>query len=269
MTTNGRELDDGSHAADGASIDSPATLPDWVMPWPDLNIDWGRSALLVIDVQNYSSNVRVGIAEMLFEQRPSVATYYADRIQNTMVPNIARLIDGFRSVGREVIYTRHGALLPDGRDMILRRRRRDSAATTQTRKPALWPHGSYEHGIIDELKPEPGDLIVDKNSSSPFNSTGIDQVLRNMAIDTLVLSGTATDMCVETTARDAGDRGYNVIVAEDATGTYFHAHHIAALSSIARVFGQVWDTTTVLDALLVGLGRDAIEASAPTTAGRR
>jgi nicotinamidase-related amidase len=53
-------------------------------------------------------------------------------------------------------------------------------------------------------------------------------------------------MCVETTARDAGDRGYNVIVAEDATGTYFHAHHVASLSAIARVYGQVWDTETVL-----------------------
>lgn len=267
MTTNGRPRDDGTQAADGTTIDSPATLPDWVMPWPDLTIDWGRSALLVIDVQNYSSNVRVGIAQMLIEQRPSVAPYYTDRIQNTMVPNIVRLIDGFRLVGREVIYTRHGALLPDGRDMILRRRRRDADATTQTRKPALWPLGSYEHDIIDELKPAPGELVVDKNSSSPFNGTGIDQLLRNMAIDTLVVSGTATDMCVETTARDAGDRGYNVIVAEDATGTYFHAHHVAALSSIARVFGQVWDTTTVLSALRAGLGRQELESSAPPVAG--
>jgi nicotinamidase-related amidase len=268
MTTNGRPRDDGTQTPGEATIDSPATLPDWVMPWPDFTIDWGRSALLVIDVQNYSSNVRTGIAEMLLEKRPIVATYYADRIQNTMVPNIARLIDGFRSVGREVIYTRHGALLPDGRDMILRRRRRDSAATAETRKPALWPLGSYEHDIIDELKPEPADLVVDKNSSSPFNGTGIDQLLRNMGIDTLVLSGTATDMCVETTARDAGDRGYNVIVAEDATGTYFHAHHIAALSSIARVFGQVWDTATVLGALRARPGSEGLETSAPSIARR-
>jgi nicotinamidase-related amidase len=268
VTTNGQSRTDGPHAGDAATIDSPATFPDWVMPWPDLTIDWGRSALLVIDVQNYSSNVRVGIAQMLFEQRPSVATYYADRIKNTMVPNIARLIDGFRSVGREVIYTRHGALLPDGRDMILRRRRRDSAATTQTRKPALWPLGSYEHDIIEELRPELAELVVDKNSSSPFNGTGIDQLLRNMGIDTLVLSGTATEMCVETTARDAGDRGYNVIVAEDATGTYFHAHHVAALSSIARVFGQVWDTTAVLDALRAGVVSEGLGPSSAPVAER-
>ena len=59
----------------------------------------------------------------------------------------------------------------------------------------------------------------------------------------------ATDMCVETTARDAADRGFNVIVVEDATATFFEHHHRAALSGFARVFGQVWDTDAVLAAL--------------------
>ena len=65
----------------------------------------------------------------------------------------------------------------------------------------------------------------------------------------LVLAGMATDMCVETTARDAADRGFNVIVVEDATATFFEHHHRAALSGFARVFGQVWDTEHVLSAL--------------------
>ena len=61
--------------------------------------------------------------------------------------------------------------------------------------------------------------------------------------------GMATDMCVETTARDAADRGYNVIVVEDATATFFEHHHRAALSALARVYTQVWDTQRVLDQL--------------------
>ena len=80
--------------------------------------------------------------------------------------------------------------------------------------------GSFEHEIVDELAPLPGELVLDKNASSPFNGTGIDQLLRNLGVETLVLVGVATDMCVETTGRDAADRGYNVIVAEDATATY-------------------------------------------------
>jgi len=56
----------------------------------------------------------------------------------------------------------------------------------------------------------------------------------------------ATDMCVETTARDAADRGYNVIVVEDAVATFFEEHHNAALSALARVYTQVWSTDQVL-----------------------
>jgi biuret amidohydrolase len=231
------------------SIDSPATLPEWVLPWPEFEVDWRRAALAVIDVQNYSSNARVGIAQMLFEKRPRVAQYYDSMVLRTMVPNIERLIAKFRAAGREIIYTRHGPLLPDGSDLVARRRRRDERARADTERPALWPRGSYEHQIIDELMPLAGDLVIDKNASSPFNGTGIDQLLRNLGIETLVITGTATDMCVETTARDAADRGYNVVVAEDATGTYYQLHHEAALSSIARVYGQVWSTQAILSKL--------------------
>ena len=56
-------------------------------------------------------------------------------------------------------------------------------------------------------------------------------------------------MCVETTARDAADLGFNVILVEDATATFFERHHRAALSGFARVFGQVWDSERVLAAL--------------------
>ena len=91
--------------------------------------------------------------------------------------------------------------------------------------------------------------MLDKNTSSAFNSTGLEWLLRNMAVETLVFAGMATDMCVETTARDAADRGFNVIIVEDATATFFEHHHRAALSGFARVFGQVWDTERVLTAL--------------------
>ena len=65
----------------------------------------------------------------------------------------------------------------------------------------------------------------------------------------LVMAGMATDMCVETTARDAADRGYNVIVVEDAVATFFAEHHRAALSALARVYTQVWSASRVLSAL--------------------
>ena len=106
--------------------------------------------------------------------------------------------------------------------------------------------------MIESLAPAAGELVIDKNTSSALNSTGIEGLLRNMEVETVVLVGMATDMCVETTARDAADRGLNVIVVEDATATFFEHHHRAALSGFARVFGQVWDTEAVLAALDAG-----------------
>ena len=229
-----------------APIDSPQTLPNWIMPWPSFEVDWRRAGLLVIDYQNYGCNPNVGLMPMLTEQFPDVAEYYLPRVTEVTVPNTRRLLETFRQADREVVYTRHGALLPDGRDMILRRRTRDHDAVEMTERPALWSKGSFEHEVIAELAPLERELVIDKNASSAFNGTGIDQLLHNMGLETLVMTGMATDMCVETTARDAADRGYNVIVVEDAVATFFPEHHRAALSGLARVYTQVWTTEQVL-----------------------
>ncbi|MCH2210549.1 MAG: cysteine hydrolase [Fuerstiella sp.] len=226
-------------------FDSPDSLRDWIMPWPAFDVDWDRAGLIIIDYQNYGASSDCGLIPMLVQQHPDVAEYYVPRIRHS-ISNAQRLLNEFRKMQRNVIYTRHGALLPDGRDMIARRQRRDADARDQSDRPTLWPKGSREHQIVDELTPLDDELVIDKNSSSPFNGTGIDQLLRNLNVETLVVTGMATDMCVETTARNAGDRGYNVIVVEDAVATFFEEHHYAALSAMARVYTQVWTTDRVL-----------------------
>ncbi len=230
-------------------IDSPTTLGAWHFPWPAFEVDWSRAALLVVDMQNYGCNPDAGIGLLLSQRYPDTAGYYLPRLAETVIPNVERLVTAFRRAGGEVVFTRHGPLLADGRDMIERRRRRDVDARVATHMPALWHRGTFEHELIEQLRPAPGDLVVDKNTSSAFNSTGIEWLLRNMGIEALVVVGMATDMCVETTARDAADRGFGVIVVEDATATFFEQHHRAALSGFARVFGQVWRTDDVLAAL--------------------
>jgi nicotinamidase-related amidase len=230
-------------------IDSPASLDEWHFPWPAFEVDWRRAALLVVDMQNYGCNPDVGLGPMLLQRYPRTASYYLPRLAEVVIPNVERLVAAFRSAGREVVFTRHGPLLRDGRDMIARRRRLDAEALAATELPALWRRGTLEHELIAQLVPGEGELVVDKNTSSAFNSTGIEWLLRNMGIDALVVVGLATDMCVETTARDAADRGFDVIVVEDATVTFFERHHRAALSGFARVFGQVWNTDEVLAAL--------------------
>jgi len=235
--------------ADIKPIDSPETLPGWHMPWPSFEVDWKKSALIVIDMQNYGCNPDAGVAQMLGLRYPDIAGYYVPRLTDTVIPNAKRLLAAFRRAGRKVLYTRHGPLLPDGSDMIARRRRRDTDSVTTTNTPTLWSKGSFEHEVIEALAPQAGELVIDKNTSSAFNSTGIEWMLRNMGVETVVVTGMATDMCVETTSRDAADRGFNVIIAEDASATFFEHHHRAALSGFARVFGQVWKTADVVAAL--------------------
>ena len=229
-------------------VDSPDSFPEWFMPWPAFDIDWSRAGLVIIDYQNYGCNPNCGVAQMLAEQFRDVAEYYVPRIRAT-VANAAKVLDAFRRNDLQVVFTRHGALLKDGSDMIARRRQRDRDSVASTDRPTLWARGSFEHDVVAELAPRDDELVIDKNASSPFNGTGIDQLLRNLNLETLVMVGMATDMCVETTARDAADRGYNVIVVEDATATFFEHHHRAALSALARVYTQVWDTQRVLDQL--------------------
>ena len=200
-------------------------------------------------MQNYGCNPDVGLMAMLAERYPEIARYYLPRVTETVVPNARRLLDGFRTAGRPVVYTRHGPLLADGSDMIARRRRRDVDALARPARRRCGIAARSSTRWSQTLAPQAGELVIDKNTSSAFNSTGIEALLRNMELETLVLAGMATDMCVETTARDAADRGFDVIVVEDATATFFEHHHRAALSGFARVFGQVWDTARVLAAL--------------------
>jgi nicotinamidase-related amidase len=230
-------------------IESPETFAGWHMPWPTFEVDWTHAALIVVDLQNYGCNPDVGLPQMLSQRYPEITRYYVPRVTETVVPNTRRLLEGFRAARRRIVFTRHGPLLADGSDMIARRRRRDAESLARTGAPALWHRGTFEHEVVASLAPATDELVIDKNTSSAFNSTGLEWLLRNMAVETLVVAGMATDMCVETTARDAADRGFDVIVVEDATATFFEHHHRAALSAFARVFGQVWSSAQVLAAL--------------------
>jgi nicotinamidase-related amidase len=230
-------------------IDSPETLPGWHMPWPGFTIDWRRAALVLVDLQNYGCNPKVGVAAMLAARYPEIASYYIPRLTDVAIPNARRLLDAFRDAGLPVVFTRHGPLLADGSDMIARRRRRDTDSVASTTTPTLWHRGTFEHEVIADLTPRADELVIDKNTSSAFNSTGIEWLLRNKGIDTLILGGMATDMCVETTARDAADRGFNAVIVEDSAATFCERHHRAALSGFARVFGQVRSTDAILAAL--------------------
>ena len=106
--------------------------------------------------------------------------------------------------------------------------------------------GSREHDILDELKPLPGEHVLRKTTIGAFASTNIDSLLRALGCEQLYLTGVSTNMCVETTAREAADRGYGVTLVEDACGTTHEDLHHNTMRNFQRLFGRVRSTAESL-----------------------
>ncbi len=112
--------------------------------------------------------------------------------------------------------------------------------------------GEYGHDIVDELKPAPGEPVVDKPGKGAFYATDLDSMLHNRGIRSLVVCGVTTEVCVNTTVREANDRGYDCLVLEDCVGSYFPAFQKAALEMIKAqggIFGWVSDSKRFLAGL--------------------
>jgi len=99
--------------------------------------------------------------------------------------------------------------------------------------------GSWDAEIVDELRPEPQDFIVDKNRPSSFYATGLEPILSGLAVTTLVVCGVTTNCCVESTVRDASQRDLLPLVVGDATGELDVERHHAALKTMGILFGKV------------------------------
>ena len=178
-------------------------------------IEPGRAALLVVDLQKGEYNERKSAAE------PEDA-YLWDRIGGLVIPNGRRLIAACRMQGMEVIYTVVESLTLDGRDRGL----------DYKISGIFVPKGAREAEVIDELAPRPNDIVIPKTSSSLFNSTNFEYVLRNLGIEYLAVMGIMTDQCVETAVRDGCDRGFLMTVVEDACATHSARRHSESLLGI-------------------------------------
>jgi len=212
------------------------------------SLDPARTALVLIDLQYTDAARDRGWGPLLTRDHPRTAGYYFDRVEGLVVPNAVRLLAAFRARGLRVIHVTLGPVLPDGSDMTALRRGDDGTALE-----SLANHvGSADHRILDELEPTPKELVINKTSRSAFNSTAIDQMLRNFDVDGIVVAGVTTSSCVETTARDAADRGFKTVIVEDACAELDEASHLASLRQFVVRWGRVWST----DETLAGLGID-------------
>jgi nicotinamidase-related amidase len=185
-------------------------------------VDPAHTALLVTDVQN---------------------DFCKDELRQAMIPQIVRILDAARHCGALVVYIQN-TVLPDGLSDApsdLMRRRKLGINTEVTIE------GSWGQQIVDPLKPGPKEPIVKKHRLSAFIGTTLDITLRSKAIETVVVTGTATHGCVINTAYGAIAHNYYVVVVEDGVASWRKDLHESALFLMRNTINYVTDTSKLID----------------------
>lgn len=191
-------------------------------------VEASRTAILFIDTQD-------GIFHPGAE---TARPYFFASARDTAVPNMARLLEAGRAAGAEIVFTVIESLTRDGRDRSL-----DYKQTNFHFAP-----GSPETRVIDALKPGEDEIILPKTSSSLFNSTIFEYLMRNIGIDTVIVTGFLTDQCVDHTVRDGADRGFRMICPVDACTTDSRERHDGALAAF-KGYCRLADTASLIQEL--------------------
>lgn len=185
-----------------------------------------QAALLVIDVQYYCSVPHRGCHKGISREQKQ---YFFDRVDQVMVPNIARCLAAARGAGTEVVYTCIESLTHDGREQSL---------DYKLSGPLFVPKGHADARVLQEIAPLDNEIYIPKTSCDVFSSTNIDYVLRNLGTRHLLICGQVTNQCVESAVRSAADRGYLVTVIEDACAAFSPNDHAFGLHNM-RGFARV------------------------------
>jgi len=172
----------------------------------------------------------------------------------SVIPTMKRLLEAARSSGTLVCHVGFWTLPEHGSDSgpWLAQRRRSTYSSD-----VLCIADTEGAEFIDELAPAPGELIIHKHRYSAFKGTDLDMTLRARGIKTVITTGVSTNVCVESTLRDAFETGYYVCIPSDATASWDMSLHAATLQTVTHRFGLV-TTTDEIESLWRG---DAVQAA--------
>jgi ureidoacrylate peracid hydrolase len=201
-----------------------SSLAEWIDP--------ASSALLVVDMQNDFCHPQGAFAMR------GLDISLAQRI----VPTVGRLLDVAREAGVPVVIMRVVRGENTGWPAFER-------LTRYNYGPGFIPvfvEGTWGAELLEEFRPKPGDIQLDKNRYGAFTGTNLDLMLKNKGVRTIVMSGGATNVCVESTAREGFMLDYNVVVVEDACATVTKELHEGTLASIRGWFGRVESAEAVI-----------------------
>lgn len=187
---------------------------------PDLLTE--ETALLVIDIQNTYME-EPGDADEAARWGP-----FHSRMNDTVIPNTAALIEMCRAKNIEVIFARIACLTDDGRDRSL-----------SQKKPGfnylLLPKDREDSQLVPQLQPRGDEITIIKTTDSALTGTNLRLILHNMGIRNVVVAGIFTDQCVSSTVRSLADESFNVVVVEDccaAATMDLHEHELKVINMI-------------------------------------
>ena len=209
-----------------------------------LSVDLDRSVLIIIDMQRDFLEPG-GFGAALGND--------VTRLQ-AAVPPCRDVLAAARLIDMLVIHTREGHR-PDLSDAPPHKvERGDPKNRIGARGPMgrILIRGEPGHDIIAELYPLQDEPVIDKPGKGAFYQTDLELMLRNRGIDTLFVAGVTTEVCVNTTVREANDRGFRCIVLSDCCASYFPEFHQAGLAMIKAqggIFGSVAGSQSLLDAI--------------------
>ena len=195
--------------------------------------DPAKTALLVVDMQNF----------------------FVDGCEpaQTIIPNINRLAQGMRERGAPVIWIQMNmADSPDGPSKFpIYHEYFFSGERSKLHKDGL-TQGSRGHAIVVGLDVQPGETVVQKTRFSALiqGSSNLDDILKELGVENIVVTGTLTNICCESTARDGMMIGYRAVMVSDANASRTDEDHVAGLASIYQCFGDVRTTDEVLNELM-------------------
>jgi ureidoacrylate peracid hydrolase len=207
-------------------------------------LDPAKTALIVVDMQN--GFMMKGVAHALCEQAVEI------------VPNVNRLADAVRCRGGTVVWIQNAAT-PETMQTWSVRVDMEGVEGTARRFASMAP-GTKGYELWSGLDVKAGDLVIQKTRFSAFiqGASDLEAVLRARGIDTVIITGTVTNVCCESTARDAMMRNFKTIMVTDANAAESDALHNASLIAFYLKFGDIMST----DKVIASLNANAARASA-------
>jgi ureidoacrylate peracid hydrolase len=202
------------------------------------DLDPARTALIVVDMQN--GFMLRGVAHALCEEAIEI------------VPNVNRLAAAVRRTGGAVVWIQN-ASTPESRQSWSVRDEMDGPQRTARRNASMAP-GTKGYELWAGLDMKPNDLFVQKTRFSAFiqGASDLEAVLRSRGVDTVIIAGTVTNVCCESTARDAMMRNFKTIMVTDANAAETDELHNASLIAFYLKFGDIMPTDMVIAALETG-----------------